>query len=282
MSLSLVACHRLGQQALGLPLNDRVGGEAKRVIDAEPFAHVVQVRYAEGAVASKMQDHVGPNLAQAGYQVGHIVIGPQRGVGTAVPQGEHHELVVVRTGDDQGQVLVLVVVAVPEGQLLLAVGRVIDGVQVERQMARWGVKGGDELVEEHVPQPLEGLDGDRILEAGQRRLTGQVIVLGGAVGDELEDGVGAEGIVVVLVLVPGEDAVHAGTDHLQEGVLGQFRVAGVVEGVGEGPVSPMRWSNWRMGSSPASLESWPGDGSMTSDVPKKSRHWGQAGGILIG
>src|SRR5262249_28834100 len=46
-------------------------------------------------------------------------------------------------------------------------------------------------------------------------------------------------------------------------------------------VSPMRSSNWRMGSSPALLESWPCDGSMTSDVPKKSRICGQAEGILI-
>jgi hypothetical protein len=40
-------------------------------------------------------------------------------------------------------------------------------------------------------------------------------------------------------------------------------------------------SNWRMGSSPASLESWPGDGSMTSGVPKKFRTCGRAAGILI-
>jgi hypothetical protein len=43
----------------------------------------------------------------------------------------------------------------------------------------------------------------------------------------------------------------------------------------------MRWSNWRMGSSPAPPDSWPGDGSMTSGMPKKSRTWGQAGGTLI-
>src|SRR5262245_46720879 len=43
----------------------------------------------------------------------------------------------------------------------------------------------------------------------------------------------------------------------------------------------MRSSNWRMGSTPASLESWPCDGSMTSGVPKKSRICGQAAGILI-
>ena len=46
-------------------------------------------------------------------------------------------------------------------------------------------------------------------------------------------------------------------------------------------VSPMRWSNGPMGSSPASRESWPGNGSITTGVPKKSRTWGQAGGILV-
>src|SRR5262249_55629530 len=47
-------------------------------------------------------------------------------------------------------------------------------------------------------------------------------------------------------------------------------------------VSPLRWSNGRTGSSPASPESWPGDSSRTSGAPKKSRTCGQAGGILSG
>ncbi len=146
--------------------------------------------------------------------------------------------VVVGAGADQRQVLVLVVVAVPEGQLLLAVGRVIDGVEVERQVARRRIEGGDELVEEDVAQPLEGRDGDGVLEAGQRWLARQLRVVRGAVGEELEDGVGAEGIVIVLVFVAREDAVHAGADHLQKRVLGEARVAGVVEGLGEGPGEP--------------------------------------------
>ena len=52
-------------------------------------------------------------------------------------------------------------------------------------------------------------------------------------GHQLEDGVMAEGIVVVLVLVVGEDAVDAGADHLQDGVRGGVGVAGVVEGASE-------------------------------------------------
>jgi hypothetical protein len=51
----------------------------------------------------------------------------------------------------------LVVVAVPEGQLLVPVGRVIHGIQVERQVARRGVKGGDELVEDDAVRGPEAL-----------------------------------------------------------------------------------------------------------------------------
>jgi len=39
--------------------------------------------------------------------------------------------------------------------------------------------------------------------------------------------------MVVLILVAGEDAEDAGADHLQEGVLGQIRIARIVEHRGE-------------------------------------------------
>src|SRR5262249_8973451 len=76
---------------------------------------------------------------------------------------------------------------------------------------------GYELVDEGVAQALERLDGDGVLEACQDLLAGQVNVVGGAAGNQPEDGVGAQGVVVVLVLVVGEDAVDAAADHLQEG-----------------------------------------------------------------
>ncbi len=53
-----------------------------------------------------------------------------------------------------------------------------------------------------------------------------------------EDGVGAEGIVIVLVFVAGQDAVNAKADHLQEAVLGQVGIAGVVQGPGEDSGQP--------------------------------------------
>jgi hypothetical protein len=64
------------------------------------------------------------------------------------------------------------------------------------------------------------------------------VALRGAVGHDLKDGVVAEGVVVVLVLVARKDAVDAAADHLQERVLAQVGVAGVVEGAGVGPGKP--------------------------------------------
>src|SRR5581483_4697086 len=99
-------------------------------------------------------------------------------------------------------------------QLLVPVRRVVDGVEVEGQGGRRLGERGDELVDEDVPEPFEGGNGDGVLEAGQGGLTGQVRPVRGAVGDELEDRIVPQAVVVILILVGGEDAVDAGPDHL--------------------------------------------------------------------
>ena len=134
----------------------------------------------------------------------------------------------------------MVVVAVPEGQLLVTVGGVNDGVQVDGQMMRRLVEGGDELVNEDITDILEGLNGDGILEARQGGLAGQVIVVGGTIGEEFEDGVMAESVMVILVLVVGEDAVNAGANHLGEGVIDEVGVAGSCRASVKAWVRPMR------------------------------------------
>ena len=82
-------------------------------------------------------------------------------------------------------------------------------------------------------KPPQVGDRDGVLEPREGRLTGEVGIVGEAVGDELEDGVGPQGVVVVLVLVIGEDAVDPLPDHAQERLLGERRIASVVEGGGE-------------------------------------------------
>ena len=58
-------------------------------------------------------------------------------MGRAVQQREHYHQIVLGTGDRPRQVLVLLVKAVEERQLLGAVSRIVERVDVERQAARW-------------------------------------------------------------------------------------------------------------------------------------------------
>jgi hypothetical protein len=53
---------------------------------------------------------------------------------------------------------------VEQNQLLLAMSRIIDRIDIKSQMLGWRSKGSDELVDEHVAQPFQGSDVDGILE----------------------------------------------------------------------------------------------------------------------
>jgi hypothetical protein len=150
-----------------------------------------------------------------------------------VTQTEHHDVVGPFAGNDQGQILVLLVVTVKECELLIAVGRVIDGVEVEGERDGWFGEGRDELIDEDVAEPPERRDVDEVLEAGECGLTGEVLVVGRAVGEEFEGGVGAKCIVIVLIFVAREDAEDPHAGHIAEGVFDAIGIARIVQGVGK-------------------------------------------------
>jgi hypothetical protein len=83
-------------------------------------------------------------------QVFQVVVGAQGGMGTAMAQADHDQLVGVGRGDERGKVLVLVEVAVEERQLLVPMSRIIDGIDVEGQAARRRGERGDELIDEDI------------------------------------------------------------------------------------------------------------------------------------
>ena len=157
---------------------------------------------------------------------GGIIVGrPQRG---------HQQ---VRAAEDvQRQIAVLLVVAVEEASLRVAVQRVIGGIQIQDDFGRRGGMGVQKQVHE---QPLDGLGAghDLVVAAvggGLRRgqlqavegaLAGQGFALGlsaeairaGGIGlahQGGQQGVEAEGIVVVEVFIAQGQAVDALADQL--------------------------------------------------------------------
>ena len=88
----------------------------------------------------------------------------------------------------------MIVVAVEEAALLLAVHGVVGGVEVEDQvLGRLGM-GGDELIDQDLGDADQGLAVDAVLQPAEGRRRGQ---RGGLVGDgpggDLQCRVGAEG-----------------------------------------------------------------------------------------
>jgi hypothetical protein len=74
--------------------------------------------------------------------------------------------------------------------------------------------------------------------------------------------------------VAAEDAKDAGADHLPEAVLAQVEIVGSSRPPAKARVSPKRRSS--------ADGRQPGDSSTTTGLPKKGRHRGRTGGILVG
>jgi hypothetical protein len=179
------------------PLQEVVAGLAEPAIHADPErvgepqlpADVVHPGHAQAAVAADMDLDVGPGGPQSRHQVAQVVIDAEGGMGGAVPQADEQDHVVLGAGDDDRQVLRLLVIAVEHDQLLLAVRRVVEGVDVEREVPRRRVEGLEEQVDQDVAEPPEVGDRDGVLEPREGRLAGEVGPVGEPVGDELEDGI---------------------------------------------------------------------------------------------
>ena len=123
----------------------------------------------------------------------------------------------------------MLIVSVKHAQLLLSMRGVVEGVDVEREVSGRRVEGLDEQIHQHVTQPPEVWDRDGVLEPRERRLTGEVGIVGKSVGDELEDRIRSQRIVIVLILVIGEDAVDPLPDHAQQRLPREGRIAAIVE-----------------------------------------------------
>ena len=81
------------------------------------------------------------------------------------------------------------------------------------------------MIDQNVAEPPEV----GILEPREHGLAGEVGTVGEAVGGQLEDRIGPERVVVVLVFVIGEDPVDPLADHAQERLLDEDRMAAIVE-----------------------------------------------------
>ena len=176
------------------------------------FTVVVEGRDSKAAVGPQLDGDPGPALADQPHQPfedGHHTI---TGVDGAGSQDGGDELIGVPIEDEERVVHVLAEVAVVALPLLLPMHRIVGPIQVQQDAPRpaQSLPFGEIDADQGLSQAVAGLGGGGILQAGQRRLTGQIrIVTGQPTTNQLQQRIGPELVGVVLVRVATGDLEDA-------------------------------------------------------------------------
>jgi len=128
-------------------------------------------------------------------------------------------------------------------------GGIVPGVDIQGQLDRRDRGRANEGLQEGFSQAGEVLLRGLILQPADRRLAGQVGVLQGkAVAADLEDGITAEIVGIVGVLVAAGDLEDALAEEIEEGVVDPRGVTRVTDRLGH------RFDQADLGFSPAEQE----------------------------
>ena len=165
-----------------------------------------------------MNGDVGPLFAQRIDHPHQVLVSAQGSVGRAVTKPGDKHVLGGRLADDQRKVLVLLEVSVEKRQLLMAVSRIVRGVQIQRDRggqpaAVLVLQPPDAAVDQKVDQPLQHRGSRQVLKTAERRLAGQRLALRMAVGDQLEDRILPQRVVIIAVLVAGQTAKESLPQH---------------------------------------------------------------------
>ncbi len=100
-------------------------------------------------------------------------------------------------------------------------GRIISAIGIDQDVGGTVrlLPLGQVDAEERLRQPVARLAVDGVLEAGERRLTGQIGITEETAADQFQQGVGAQGIAVVLILVAAGNLKDALADERLQRVL---------------------------------------------------------------
>ena len=144
----------LGPGQLDLDLLDqpRVAGQAEQVVDPVGLAPGHQRLPREAAVAAQHDPHPRPAGADLADDARHLLDGAGGGVDVGAPELGRRQMPAAE--HIERQVAVAVVVAVEEPPLLVAVQRIVGGVEVEHDLLRRLGVGVEEEVHNSASSPL--------------------------------------------------------------------------------------------------------------------------------
>src|ERR1700693_278934 len=168
-----IAPLQLFRPRFGTLLEDAVRGDAEGVLDAEELAELVQQRQSKTGIAAQLDLHAGEGRLQTRHQAqqqGHDA-GMTGGVSRTQPRSQQASGVALE--DQHGVIHVLVVGAVEEAELLLAVGGIVGGIDIQQDLtalANLVATETNELLPQQVVQVYQLARGRRVLPAAESRL----------------------------------------------------------------------------------------------------------------
>jgi hypothetical protein len=199
-----------------------------------------QVFPAEAAIRPEPDFNVRPLLPEPGYDPGDFLLGAGGSIDVGGPELGEQQLAAAE--NVKRQIAVALVVAVEEAALLIAVDRIVRGVQIEDQPSGRFLPGLNEQADE---QPFHGVfvHADFMVALSvrlrgmfqpvERGLACEHGAIGAAgfelAGEEAQHRIVAQGIVIVQVLIAKRNAVDALGYERFERVLDILLAAGVAK-----------------------------------------------------
>ena len=217
--------------------------------------HPQHARDGKRGIAAHDNLHVRKPLLEAPNNPAEHPHRAPRRMGIARAQHRTHQLPALPIKDQQGMIHVLIVVAVKAGELLLAVGGIVRGVNIQDDHLRRCVNDLTYCSSISRTERAQRPDVHRILQPRQRRLGRKASRLRGAIADTLEEWVMPQPIGIVAVRhTPRQSgrvaAAFARADHVF--TFRGSRSSG--SSAASRSLSPKRSSIWRSNSTPPSLE----------------------------
>ena len=203
-----------------------VAGQAEDVVDAVRLAPGHGLGPAVVAVAPESQPGARPVPADAAHQVLEEGADLDPGRRLAGAQENRHRPAALDMIDVDGEEAPRVVKGVEQRQLLLAVHRIAGVVDVERDRRRRDREGAAEDVDQGGRQARHLDAGRRVLKPAHGGLgTQRAPALRRPAGRQLDQGIVAQGVAVVGILVSAGDREHAEAEHRRQAMDHPFRVA---------------------------------------------------------
>src|SRR5579864_7774706 len=200
-----IAASQATLQSGSTPTKHDIGGNADGVVNAEELAELIKQRQGETGIGTQPDGDSGKLAQQTTQDAEKQRHDASMTGGRATAQTGGQQTTGMPLEDQERVIHVLVVGAIEEAQLLLSVGGIVGGIDIEQDFATLPnllSAEANESIEGTIVSADELAARGRVFPATQSGLRTQRLAQG-LIGEQLEGGIMAETIGIIGILVAG-------------------------------------------------------------------------------